>query len=77
MNKSKVWISRQRNGQYMLSHEKPVWDRVMGTKEKDFYFVHGEPFGYRNLCEFSILALFGLNLSIGESQNVWIQGGLN
>jgi hypothetical protein len=47
----KVWVSRQYNGQYMLTASPPIWAPVDGTYHWDFYAAPGDPIGVRHLCD--------------------------
>ena len=46
----KFWLSRQRDGNYMLTLFKPTASRVVGLDVRDLYMVAGEPMGIRHLC---------------------------
>jgi len=47
----KIWLTRQANGLYMLTHFKPTVETVFGSNKKDVYIIPGEPIGVRNLCD--------------------------
>lgn len=55
----KLWLSRQANGLYMLTHFKPVLSKVLGRETEDLYIIPGEPVGERNHCDL-ILKLFDI-----------------
>ena len=46
----KLWLSRQRDGKYLLTKRKPVLATVEGVGKQDFYVAPGDPVGYRNMC---------------------------
>jgi hypothetical protein len=45
-----LWLSRQYNGEYMLTAFEPTLEEVVGTGHKDLYILPGDPIGIRNLC---------------------------
>lgn len=47
----KLWLTKQRNGTYMLTKLKPIKCRVYGTEHEDVYVQYGEPIGLRHLCD--------------------------
>jgi len=71
----KLWLTRQRNGMYMLTKYKPVITLVEGRGYNDVYVVPGEPIGIRNLCD-AILTLVRTDkpLKRGESVEVLLGG---
>ena len=71
----KLWLTRQRNGMYMLTKYKPVITLVEGRGYEDVYVVPGEPIGIRNLCD-AILVLLKTDkpLKRGESIEVLLGG---
>ena len=75
MPQRKVWLSRQRDGNYMLTRLQPVRVKILGTEFYDFYLQHGEPIGVRHLCPGGIKSIFGIDIPIGEQIEVWIEGG--
>jgi hypothetical protein len=64
----KLFLTRQKNGLYMLTKYKPITRRVEGRDFSDAYVIPGEPIGVRNLCD-AILNLIEdkPNLKRGES----------
>lgn len=70
-----VWMTRQRNGQYMLTKYKPIMAEVEGRGYVDAYVVPGEPIGVRNLCD-AILKILDrpVNLKRGEMVLVELSG---
>lgn len=53
-----LWLTRQRNGMYMLTHNKPVLTDVEGRNYEDAYVPYGDPVGMRNFCDL-ILKVIG------------------
>jgi hypothetical protein len=49
-----LFLSRQANGQYMLTAVVPKRHRVGNTAIDDLYIRPGEPIGYRNMCPASV-----------------------
>lgn len=47
----KLFLTRQKNGLYMLTKYKPIYRRVDGRDFCDVYVIPGEPIGVRNLCD--------------------------
>lgn len=72
----KVWLSRQRNGSYMVTAYKPYICEVGRSDHKDVYMKPGDPVGYRHMCEESIKLLWNIELKPLEMTRVWIEGGL-
>lgn len=69
-----LWLSRQANGLYMLTHFKPILSKVLGRETEDLYIVPGEPVGERNHCDI-ILKLFNIApLKRLESIQVYLSG---
>lgn len=62
----KIWLSRQRDGNYMMTRFKPVRAEVGKSGVKDFYIIAGEPIGMRHLCPGGTKYFFGIELEIGE-----------
>lgn len=69
----KIWLSRQRDGNYMMTRFKPVKARVGHTHMEDFYIVAGEPIGMRHLCPGGTKYFFGVELEIGEQVYVELE----
>ena len=46
----KLYLTRQRNGDYMLTAFKPLVLRVKGNDYDDAYMRPGDPIGVRHLC---------------------------
>ena len=47
----KLWLTRQANGRYMLTHRVPVIKQVGRANKYDAYIEPGDPIGVRHLCE--------------------------
>lgn len=62
----KVWLSRQRDGNYMMTRFQPVRAEVGRTGLNYFYIIAGEPIGMRHLCPGGTKYFFGIELEIGE-----------
>lgn len=71
----RLYLTRQRNGLYMLTLHAPQWCAVEGTATTDAYVVPGEPIGIRNLCP-AVLKILDqpLQLKRGESAQVELAG---
>ncbi len=67
-----VWMTRQRNGQYMLTRYKPIMAMVEGRDYMDAYVVPGEPIGVRNLCD-AILKILDKPLQLKRGESVLIE----
>ncbi len=67
-----VWMTRQRNGQYMLTKYKPIMAMVEGRDYMDAYVVPGEPIGVRNLCD-AILRVLNKSISLKRGESVLIE----
>lgn len=66
----RLWLTRQRQGDYMLSYRHPVMMEVNGAGEVDAYIEPGEPIGVRHLCPGGVRALIGRDLEVLESVRV-------
>jgi hypothetical protein len=55
----RLWLTRQRDGNYMVTLYRPVITRVRGTVHDDAYMQAGEPIGIRHLCADGVAAHFG------------------
>lgn len=73
----KCYLTRQRDGNFMLTHYKPSIDRIRGTKDYDAYCIPGEPLGVRHLCEIGVLMLVPIanSLKTLESMEININVG--
>ena len=54
-----MYLSRQHDGNYMLTALRPKPQRVRGGSHDDLYFQNGEPVGVRHLCPLGTRAIFG------------------
>lgn len=70
----KLFLSRQRDGNYMLTRFAPIFMDVGKSGNKDFYLTPGDPIGIRHLCPLGVKAIFKLELQIGESIPVTLTG---
>jgi len=71
----RLWLTRQRNGLYMLTKNKPIMIQVEGRDYEDAYVAPGEPIGIRNFCD-AILKLVNLDkpLKRGQSIEILLEG---
>ena len=69
----RLWLTRQSNGQYMLTATKPPVFAVRGFGTMDAYVRYGDPIGLRNLCPDGVRAIFGIELK--PLQSVRLQLG--
>lgn len=66
----RLWLSRQGNGDYMLTAFEPVRAIVKGTDKEDLYLRTGEPIGVRHLCPDGVKSLFDVAIEVLESVRV-------
>jgi hypothetical protein len=65
------WLTRQRNGDYLLSIWRPILHPVGRSAHKDAYLQPGEPVGLRHLCADGVHAILrGEHLQPLESVRV-------
>jgi hypothetical protein len=72
-----LWLTRQRNGMYMLTYNKPVIADVEGRGYQDAYAQPGDPVAVRNFCDL-ILKIVGLKGSLNclDSIRINLEGGI-
>ena len=72
-----LYLTRQMNGQYMLTYYKPIIADVEGRGFKDAYVAPGDPIGIRNFCDL-ILKVVNLDgqLKRLESIKVFLTGNI-
>ncbi len=72
-----LYLTRQLNGQYMLTKYPPIIQDVDGVGKKDAYIVPGEPIGLRNVCSL-ILRVVEINEDLPrlETRKVNLFGNL-
>lgn len=75
MKRRVMWLSRQRDGNFMFTYLKPELHKIFGSRESDFYVPAGEPIGLRYWCPAGVKAFFGVELPIGGQVQVWVSGG--
>jgi len=68
----KLWLTRQHNGLYMLTKNKPIFTKVEGRDYEDAYVAPGEPIGIRNFCD-AILRLVKLDKPLKRGQSIEIE----
>jgi len=68
----KLWLTRQRNGLYMLTVKEPVFAKVDGRDFEDAYIVPGEPVGMRNFCDL-ILVLLKIEKPLKRGEKIQIE----
>lgn len=68
----KAWLSRQRDGNYMLTAYRPIKAKITGIGTEDLYVRYGDPLGIRNLCSAGIAEVSGMELERLESTSVRI-----
>lgn len=67
----KLWLSRQRDGNYMLTAYRPRMAKITGLLDReDLYVRPGDPIGIRHLCVEGILKVSGIELDPLESTKV-------
>ncbi len=57
---SRLWLTRQAIGDYMLTALEPRIVKVRGAGVLDAYLREGEPIGVRHLCPLGTAAIFHL-----------------
>ena len=67
-----LYLTRQHNGLYMLTKNKPVLTIVEGRDFQDSYIVPGEPVGMRNFCDL-ILKLIGIEKPLKRGESIKIE----
>lgn len=67
-----LWLTRQRNGLYMLTHNKPLIADVEGRGYQDVYVPPGDPVGIRNFCDL-ILKLVGAEGKLDRLDSIKIE----
>jgi len=72
-----LWLTRQRNGMYMLTYNKPIIADVEGRGYQDAYAQPGDPVAVRNFCDL-ILKIVGLEGKLNrlESIRINLEGGI-
>ena len=70
-----LYLTRQRNGLYMLTKNEPIFCVVEGRDFEDAYIAPGEPVGMRNFCDL-ILKLVKIEkpLKRGQTVKIMLQG---
>jgi hypothetical protein len=70
-----LYLTRQHNGLYMLTKNKPIFAMVGDRGFEDAYVAPGEPIGMRNFCDL-ILPLVGLTKPLirGECIKIELNG---
>ncbi len=67
-----VWMTRQRNGQYMLTKYKPIMAQVEGRDYMDAYVLPGEPIGVRNLCD-ALLKIMNKPVTLKRGESILVE----
>lgn len=70
----KIWLSRRRNGNYLLTKIQPEKHEVRGLGVEDYYVPYGDPMGLDNCCPAGVMAIFGIDLEIGTQCRAAMQG---
>lgn len=72
-----LWLTRQMNGMYMLTFNKPIIADVEGRGYMDAYVPYGDPVGVRNFCDM-ILKVVGVEGHLDRLQSIRIhlEGGI-
>jgi hypothetical protein len=58
------WLTRQRDGNFMLTALKPSVHAVRGAGFDDAYVVPGDPVGFRNMCAGAVSLIWGLDAGL-------------
>lgn len=70
----RLWLSRQRDGKYMLTQHKPVVAEVGTSGTSDLYVMAGDPVGYRGMCQMVTEQIFGVRVARLDSVEVELWG---
>lgn len=72
-----LYLTRQRNGLYMITLMEPVFSKVQGRDFEDAYVAPGEPVGMRNFCDL-ILKLVKIDqpLKRGQMVKIFLDGSV-
>ncbi len=76
---TRLWLTRQAQGDYMLSAFAPLVTRVRGADHEDVYLRPGDPIGLRHMCPAGTAKIFELppkGLRPLEPQRVELVGRL-
>lgn len=68
----RLFLTRQHNGLYMVTKNKPIFAKVEGRDFEDAYIVPGEPVGERNFCDL-ILKLVNLDTPLRRGDTIEIE----
>jgi len=60
----RVWLCRDESGFYSLAKRYPIAATILGTDRRAWYFVVGEPVGWRNMCSAVVAALCGRDIGM-------------
>lgn len=72
-----LYITRQKNGLYMLTKYRPIFCKVEGRDYEDAYVVPGEPVGMRNFCDLLLkLVNHDKPLKRGETIKITLGGNV-
>jgi len=66
------YLTRQHNGLYMITKNKPIFAMVGDRGFEDAYVAPGEPIGIRNFCDL-ILPLIGLDKPLKRGESILIE----
>ena len=72
-DKGNLWLSRQRNGSYILSSQKPLIKTIKLANWDDFYVQYGDLYNIRNLCGTGIKGMFGIDINCLDSVRVTLK----
>lgn len=75
MPKTECWLTRQSNGEYILTAARPKMAEVHGAGHADAYVRYGDPIGLRHMCRSGTKMIFGVELEPLESVRVFVEAG--
>lgn len=75
MRRLRLYLSREANGQYMLTRLEPIRAPIAGTQEETLWVQPGDPVGFRGVCPWFAAALWGVELEPLQSVRVEMRGG--
>jgi len=72
----RAWLTRQANGEFLLSALRPIISQVGKTGRNDVYVRPGDPVGYRHMCPTSVALIWGeWTETISELESVRVTAG--
>lgn len=76
MKRRSLFLTKQRDGNFMLTKLRPTIETVSGTNLQDAYIIPGEPIGLKHLCTDGVKAIFGVDIPHLTTVRVTIETGV-